>query len=752
MFFMKHSISIIIPTWNEEGNVPSLITRIAASMKQANITYEIIFVDDNSTDWTQLYIKKRSANLPIRLLIKKGVRGKAQSLIEGFEAARYELICMIDADLQYPPEAIDSLINKIDEGADVVVTSREDATISLKRKIASKAFFLVVCKFLHGFDHDVQSGLKVFRKEVIERITLHPSPWSFDLEFLIKARDAGYKIAVVPIPFSKRQSGEAKINLFTAAFEAGVDALRLKFQTPDVIPFHPKDRAALGNGFHFRGSAFVPHNSLHHSQTALYTITPKQKIYVTGFLIILLECLLLDWHATLVGILAILTFLYFSDLLFNFFLVYRSFSKSPEIKITPEELKNADRTKQWPMYTIFCPLYKEWEVLPQFITAMSRLDYPKKKLQVMLLLEEDDTETIDHAKKLALPENFDIVIVPHSKPKTKPKAMNYGLKFAKGDYITIYDAEDVPEPSQLKKAVLAFEHAGDRVVCIQAKLNFYNPHQNILTRVFTAEYSLWFDLVLTGLQSIEAPIPLGGTSNHFKKTSLVRLNGWDSFNVTEDCDLGMRLMKEGYRTAIVESTTLEEANSDNINWFWQRTRWIKGYVQTYLVHMRNPRSFFTSWNGLDFISFQVIVGAKIFSMLINPLMWIITISYFVFRPIIGTFIETFFPAPILYMGVICLVFGNFLYMFYYMIGCAKRGYEEIIKFAFLIPLYWIAMSVAAWVSLYKLVKQPHFWSKTKHGLHLSNSKASKQAAHTIGNDLVDKNIASYTLSQSAISA
>src|SRR5258708_69238 len=157
---------------------------------------------------------------------------------------------------------------------------------------------------------------------------------------------------------------------------------------------------------------------------------------------------------------------------------------------------------------------------------MSRLDYPKDKLQVMLILEEDDKESQENIKNFDLPSYFEVVVVPDSLPKTKPKACNYGLLKAKGEYTVIYDAEDIPDPLQLKKAVLAFQKAGEKTVCIQAKLNFYNPSQNILTKVFTAEYSLWFDLILTGLQSIEAPIPLGGTSNHFRTADLHKLKGW----------------------------------------------------------------------------------------------------------------------------------------------------------------------------------------------------------------------------------
>lgn len=492
------------------------------------------------------------------------------------------------------------------------------------------------------------------------------------------------------------------------------------FTKNKITPFSEEYKLKKGNGFFHKDTEYVHHTDLPHQESAFYRLSGMQKIVIFLIVVGFILGLVLNWHATIVAFVAALTILYFVDLLFNFFLIYRSFSKSPEVKISTHELQAVE--DNLPMYTVLCPLYKEWKVIPQFVKAMSSLDYPKEKLQVMLLLEEDDTQTIEEVARMALPAYFDTVVIPHSMPKTKPKALNYGIKFAKGEYVVIYDAEDIPDPLQLKKVLAAFKKVRKNVICVQAKLNFYNPHQNILTRVFTAEYALWFDLVLTGLQSIHAPIPLGGTSNHFKVADINKLKGWDSFNVTEDADLGMRLVKKGYSTAIVDSDTHEEANSDFKNWFWQRTRWIKGYMQTYLVHMRNPHHFIQNWKDPHVLTFQLIVGGKIMSMFINPFMWAITISYFLFRPIIGPTIESFYPAPVLYMALFSLVIGNFLYMYYYMIGCAKRDYDDIIKYAFLVPFYWLAMSAAAWVAFYLLIRKPHHWSKTKHGLHLGSKK------------------------------
>jgi glycosyltransferase XagB len=257
-----------------------------------------------------------------------------------------------------------------------------------------------------------------------------------------------------------------------------------------------------------------------------------------------------------------------------------------------------------------------------------------------------------------------------------------------------------------------------------------------LTRVFTAEYSLWFDLVLPGMQSMNGPIPLGGTSNHFRTKDIQKLRGWDAFNVTEDCDLGIRLAKMGYTTAIIESTTMEEATSHFWNWYGQRSRWIKGYIQSYLVHMRNPKDFTDKGKHYHLLAFQFIVGGKILSMFINPLMWCITIVYFALRPYAGDFIESFFPSTILYIGVFSFVFGNFLYLFYYMIACAKRGYFDLVKYVYVVPFYWLMMSFASWRAVYEMIVKPHYWAKTQHGAHLTHAKGAAQSRSIVGEHII----------------
>lgn len=709
------SVSIVIPAFNEEKHLPSLIQKIQEVMERNSIIYEIICVDDRSTDKTKDIIKSiiDKEKIPLIYHVKQGKQGKAFSLLEGFKMARYELVCMIDADLQYSPEAIPAMIHKISGKIGIVVANRTKLNTSLHRQIMSRCFQFLFGQILHGLTYDIQSGLKVMKKEIFARLTFAPQAWTLDLELLIKARHAGYEIDTVDIQFEERKNDKARINLILATIQMSLQAILLKLQTLSPVPFLAAEIEKKGHGFHYNGVEFVHHTALHFAESAFQPVTHKQKLILLRLLAILITGLLLNWPVTVTICVFLITCIYFADLFFNLFLIIRSFSGNSIVHITPSQLSDASDIS-WPTYTILCPLYKEWYVLPQFVTAMSRLDYPKDKLQIMLLLEEDDTESIAHIKNYQLPANFDVIIVPHTKPKTKPKALNYGLRFARGEYIVVYDAEDIPDSLQLKKAVLAFNTSSSRIGCMQAKLNFYNPHQNIITRIFTAEYSLWFDLILTGLQSIVAPIPLGGTSNHFRISVIKELHGWDSFNVTEDCDLGIRLVKHGYQTAMINSTTLEEANSNLFSWINQRSRWIKGYIQTYFTHMREPTKLLKSWKEPHLLSFQLIVGGKVLSMFINPFMWIATIAYFLLHTTFAPIIQRFFPTPVLYMGVFSLVIGNFLYMYYYMIGCATRGHYSLIKFVFLVPLYWICMSFAAWKALIQFIVNQLIWNRNTY--------------------------------------
>ncbi len=711
----KKGISIVVPILNEEGNLVSLVRRIHTTLVRADIAYEIIFIDDHSTDRTRDVALLLAKQYPILFFMKQGKRGKAYSLLEGFSHASGELCAMIDGDLQYPPEAIPEMVKKIRAGAAVVVADRAEQDVSLVRRFMSKGFVFFFARVLHGFRMDVQSGLKVFRREILSEMSLDPRPWSFDLGFLLQARNAGHHIETVSIAFAERDAGSSKLRLFRAITEIGLNAIGLKLAGVPSARISPTNvKGMIGAGVASHGKRFITHTILEEKFSALHTFTVLQKIALTLFTAVFVAGFFSYPLTTAIIAMAFLSVIYFADALFHLYIVMRSLSMPPELRFSKQQIDSL-HSEELPVYSILCPLYREAHVLPGFLKAIDYLNWPKEKLDILLLLEEDDCETINVARSMKLPDYVRIVIVPDGLPKTKPKACNFGLSIARGEYLVVYDAEDIPEPDQLKKAHLGFQTVSNEVKCLQAKLNYYNPEQNILTRFFTAEYSLWFETMLTGLQSINTTIPLGGTSNHFRTRDLVALRGWDPFNVTEDCDLGIRLFKQGYRTAIIDSVTLEEANSNLWNWIRQRSRWIKGYMQTYLVHMRRPGGFVRE-SGFHALVFQLNVGGKILFTLINPILWIATVSYFVLNALVGETIEALYPTPIFYMATFSLVFGNFTYLYYYMIGCAKRGHWTLMKYVFFVPLYWLLMSIAGLIALYQLFMKPHYWEKTHHGL------------------------------------
>ena len=383
-----------------------------------------------------------------------------------------------------------------------------------------------------------------------------------------------------------------------------------------------------------------------------------------------------------------------------------------DVKVTDEEvLALSDR--DLPTYTVLIPMYKEPEVLPIITSAVRNFDYPLSKLDIKLILEDDDEETIQAAKDLGLEGIFEIIRVPDSLPKTKPKACNYGLSFARGELVTIYDAEDRPEPDQLKKAVLAFRKAPDNTAVIQARLNYFNSDENWLTRMFTLEYSLWFDFYLPALEALKIPIPLGGTSNHFKMHILKEVDAWDPYNVTEDADLGVRYTQLSYRVGIVNSTTYEEANSHIGNWIRQRSRWIKGYMQTYLVHMRHPIELYKSLGFSAFWGFQFFIGGAVLSALIAPFLYLM---YFFWLYTQTHALDPLFPSFILYISLFNLLLGNGLLIYLSMLSVFKRHLFKLIPWALTIPLYWILMSVAAYRAVWQLIHDPFYWEKTDHGL------------------------------------
>ena len=365
-----------------------------------------------------------------------------------------------------------------------------------------------------------------------------------------------------------------------------------------------------------------------------------------------------------------------------------------------------------PVYTVLVALYKEKEVAEQLVAALLRLDWPHSRLDIKLVCEARDPETIEALSAMNLPPHFEIVEVPDIAPRTKPKALNYGLAGARGEYVVIYDAEDRPHRHQLREACARFRASPPEVACLQAPLIIANANEGWLPALFALEYSGLFRRLLPYLALRRQPMPLGGTSNHFRVDVLKRVGAWDPYNVTEDADLGMRLYRLGYRAETLIHHTVEDAPTERSVWIGQRTRWYKGWMQTWLVLMRHPARLTKELGWRGTIMFHVLVTGMLVSALGHPLILFfifMTMWHLAFAPHstpweIGLFVIDWFNVVFAYTVFFRLGWNA--------MGPNERGRVGVIwRF---VPFYWMLMSLAAWKAAIELRQKPYFWNKTPH--------------------------------------
>jgi glycosyltransferase XagB len=458
--------------------------------------------------------------------------------------------------------------------------------------------------------------------------------------------------------------------------------------------------------------------------SAQRTLSRRQRSVLIGTAALLVVPLVLAPLATVTLAIGLATAFYLASLVYRL-LMFRAALGAPENVVVSDAEARAISGRRLPMYTVLVPAYREPEVIAGLLESLSQLEYPTHRLDIKLLLEADDPATLEAVVQAQPGANVEVVRILPSEPRTKPKACNVGLGRARGRFVTVYDAEDRPDPLQLRRAVAAFWRLPSDVVCLQAKLSYHNADQNLITRWFTAEYALWFGQWLPGLVKLGAPLPLGGTSNHFRREALVRVGGWDAFNVTEDADLGIRLHRLGFRTRVLDSITFEEANSDFVNWAKQRSRWYKGYLQTWLVHMRHPRRLARQLGVPGFIGFNLFVGGTPMLALINPVFWALTAVWFLAKPPV---ILELFPPWLYYTSMVSLVLGNFTLIYTAVVSARIAGRPGLVFVALLSPIYWVMMSIAAIKAMAQLIAAPAFWEKTVHGLDGVPATPSGRAA------------------------
>lgn len=423
---------------------------------------------------------------------------------------------------------------------------------------------------------------------------------------------------------------------------------------------------------------------------------------------------------------AISTCFFATMIVFSMTVALRGAQEDSLINVSDEEALEMvnNHPEQLPVIVSIMAAFHEQAVAEQQCVASKALVYPVEKRIEVVVFEEGDTETISAYQKYASASVIILIRPRGSGPMTKPGAMNWAFeqivrfyKPRKGDLTVVFDAEDIPEPLQLVKAAIAMKKAqaiDPKVACVQARLAFtHNAKKNLVTRLLSLDYIQHFGLILPGLSSLGVVSPLGGTSNYIL-TSVLLQYLWDAHNVTEDLNLAVFLLRDGWLTRVFESVTAEEAVEDILSFVKQRSRWIKGGMQTYFRHMRNPIQLYKDLGVKRFISFQCVVGAPLVLYLINPFFWALTAIYATTH---ATWIQELYPSVVFYIASACFVFGNAAYLYFLQVAAFKTKNFGTVIFAFLAPLYWLVLSVAGYKALIEFAKSKKGaskWSKTAH--------------------------------------
>ncbi|HWA23240.1 MAG TPA: glycosyltransferase [Caulobacterales bacterium] len=436
-------------------------------------------------------------------------------------------------------------------------------------------------------------------------------------------------------------------------------------------------------------------------------LSARRRFYITQIMVLLIlsgVCL----AALLAAPLAIRIALF---VLFSVFTLWRLLAAASALSPpAPDAPASTGWQGELPIYTILCPLYREANMVEAIAGRLRRLDYPANKLDLKIVLEADDADTLNAAKKIEWPAQAEIIVVPAGTPRTKPKALNYALTFARGQFVTIYDAEDAPDPRQLRAALDAFAAGGEDMGCVQAPLLIDGDGGGWISSQFAAEYAVQFLTLMPFLARLGAPLMLGGTSNHFRASALSAAGAWDPFNVTEDADIGYRLARDGWRLGAITPPTWEEAPARLWPWLRQRTRWIKGHIQTWLVLMRDPPATMRELGASGFFAMQIMLGGSI-------------VSAFAHGPIFAALAYAL-VSPTFNLSAVdwSLALAGYATAAYSVTTASVVLRDRRIALAALtMPLYWPLSTIAALMAALDLAIRPHYWAKTEHGLSTRSS-------------------------------
>ncbi|MTH76176.1 glycosyltransferase [Paracoccus aestuariivivens] len=379
--------------------------------------------------------------------------------------------------------------------------------------------------------------------------------------------------------------------------------------------------------------------------------------------------------------------------------------------VTPAEMK-----APLPVISVMVPMFAEADIADRLIGRLARLDYPRELMDILFVVEETDRITCDALDQTELPRWVRVVHVPDGPIRTKPRALNYALNFCRGQIVGVWDAEDRPEPDQLHKVARGFHFAAPDVACLQGILDYYNPRTNWLARAFTIEYASWFRGTLAGAAALDLVVPLGGTTLFFRRELLEQVGAWDAWNVTEDADLGVRLVRHGFRTEMLDTVTHEEANCRTLPWVKQRSRWLKGFAMTWAVHMRDPKALWRDLGPRRFIGLQVQLAASVSQYLLAPLLWSFWLLGLGLPHPMRNLIEGHLGGHAVSALFTLFIASEALNMAIAVWAVRGKDHRHLIGWVPTMHFYFPLGCLAAWKAIYEVVRRPFYWDKTQHGV------------------------------------
>ncbi len=719
-------VSVIVPAVRrDKPYLRGCFEQVDAAIKGVGYSYEILVIGDHSSKAIKALVEECSHRFPLRFVETHGVKGRSSALKKGVDEAIGGTVVLLDPDLRCPPEAFGSMILEMRE-ADVLVASRVKYPF-FAYALFSKIYRWIFARIFLSVDADVRSGLKMFRNSLVHDLRFDPEfdlRLGFDAFLLYHARRAGWKLRSVKVPYTRPLFHHGPLGAITSrtslAFGIVLIAIGrvLRFLFPFLYPPQPQEYFEAGftniNDYLF----LAPEQSAKgHLTREVYFLVfwSALAIYLWFNLIYIFTGKGFAWsfffHVAVVQ---------FSLILFKAYVVRITFLLPPQ----PPRMLRDDEKVNLPVISVVLPVYKEKEIIPQLCQRMMDMDYPPENLDLIFVFESGDDETIEAFQQYPKPAHFKGLVSPDVKPKTKPKALNVALRETKGDLLVIFDAETLPETDQFMKVVAAFR--GDPTLdYIHCRIDVYNPNRNWITKMYTAEFSFFYNFFLPGLATVHSPTPISGHSVYFRREQLVKVGGWDAYNLAEDCDIGIRMFRNGYKRAtVLDSYSWEQSTTNIFSWMKQRTRWMQGFVQTSMVNLRFPALLWKDLGGLrNMVLFLFHVPGGVFLNGLNLAQWgMLVFWYATSDPII----QSIFTDVLLYLSVVSFILGNIIFTYFNLIGLFYRKYYSFVGQALFSPVYWIMLSFATVRAIIRFFLQESTWDKTTHPVLQPTYLRSKQ--------------------------